>query len=155
MTIYSLDVLLSQSWTSQLFHVWTKHNHRKLNKLITRIPALSNSMKLWAMLCRATQDGRIMVECSDKTCSAGEGNGLCWTSGDENSLPKSCGSNTIWGWCTLSWVHCHLSKVLSPLSCSALAASSSSGSSSNTESQKWWFPVCVYSELNGSYSLLT
>ena len=28
-----------------------------------------------AMPCRATQDGRVMVESSDKTCSAGEGNG--------------------------------------------------------------------------------
>ena len=32
-------------------------------------------MKLWAMPCRATQDGRIMVESSDKTWSTGEGNG--------------------------------------------------------------------------------
>lgn len=65
------------------------------------------------------------------------------------------GGNTVWGWCTLFWVHCHLSEVLSPLSCSALVASSSSGSSSNTESENLWFPVCVYSELNISYSLLT
>ena len=36
---------------------------------------LSNSMKLWAMLCRATQDGQVMVESSDKTKSTGEGNG--------------------------------------------------------------------------------
>ena len=27
------------------------------------------------MLCRATQDGRVMVESSDKTWSTGEGNG--------------------------------------------------------------------------------
>ena len=32
-------------------------------------------MKLWAMSCRATQDGRAMVESSDKTWSTGEGNG--------------------------------------------------------------------------------
>jgi len=32
-------------------------------------------MKLWAMPCRATQDGRVMVESSDKTWSTGEGNG--------------------------------------------------------------------------------
>ena len=37
------------------------HNHRKITKLITWITALSNSMKLWAMLCRATQDGRWRV----------------------------------------------------------------------------------------------
>ena len=32
-------------------------------------------MKLWAMPCGATQDGRVMVESSDKTWSIGEGNG--------------------------------------------------------------------------------
>ena len=32
-------------------------------------------MKLWAMLCMATQDGWVMVESSDKTWSTGEGNG--------------------------------------------------------------------------------
>ena len=52
-----------------------KHNHRKLTKLITWITALSNSMKLWAMPCRATQDGQVMVENSDKMWSTGEGNG--------------------------------------------------------------------------------
>ena len=35
----------------------------------------SNSMKLWTMQCRATQDGRVMVKSSDKTWSNGEGNG--------------------------------------------------------------------------------
>ena len=38
------------------------HNHRKLTKLITWITTLSNSMKLQAMLCRATQDGQVLVE---------------------------------------------------------------------------------------------
>ena len=51
------------------------HNHRKLTKLITRITALSNSLKLWAMPCRATQDRWVMVESSDKTWSIEEGNG--------------------------------------------------------------------------------
>ena len=37
--------------------------------------ALSNLMKLWATPCRATQDGWVMVESSDKTWSTGEGNG--------------------------------------------------------------------------------
>ena len=32
---------------------------------------ICNSMKLWARLCRATQDRRVMVESSDKTWSAG------------------------------------------------------------------------------------
>ena len=35
---------------------------------------MSNSMKLWAMACNATQDERVMVESSDKTWSTGEGN---------------------------------------------------------------------------------
>ena len=37
--------------------------------------SLSNSMKLWAMLCRATQDGQVMVESSDKMWFTGERNG--------------------------------------------------------------------------------
>ena len=51
------------------------HNHRKLTNLITWTTALLNSMKLWAMPCRATQDKWVMVECFDKTWSTGEGNG--------------------------------------------------------------------------------
>ena len=47
----------------------------KPTKLITWIIALSNSVKLWAMPCRATQDGWVMVESSDKMWSTGEGNG--------------------------------------------------------------------------------
>ena len=50
------------------------HNYRKLTKLITWITKLSNSMQLWTMLCRVTQDGGIMVDSSDKW-STGEGNG--------------------------------------------------------------------------------
>ena len=49
-----------------------KCNHRKLTKLITWFTALSNSIKLWAIPCRATQDGWVMVESS---WSTGEGNG--------------------------------------------------------------------------------
>ena len=51
------------------------HNHRKVTNLITWTTALSNSMKLWGMLCRASQDGRVMVERSDRMWSTGEGNG--------------------------------------------------------------------------------
>ena len=36
---------------------------------------LWNPGKLWAMLCRATQDGQVMVESSHKTWSTGGGNG--------------------------------------------------------------------------------
>ena len=43
--------------------------------MITWTTALSNSMKLWAMPCRATQDERVMVENSDKMWSTGEGSG--------------------------------------------------------------------------------
>ena len=51
------------------------HSHRKLTNLIIWTTALSNSMKRWAMTCRATQDGRVTVESSDKMWSTGEGNG--------------------------------------------------------------------------------
>ena len=36
---------------------------------------LCNSVKLWAMLCRATQEGQVIVESSDKTWSTGGRNG--------------------------------------------------------------------------------
>jgi len=42
---------------------------------MTWTAALSNSVKLRAMSCRATQDGQITVENSDKKWSTGEGNG--------------------------------------------------------------------------------
>ena len=48
------------------------HNHRKLTKLITWTIAFSNSIKLWPMSCRATQDGQVIVESSDKTWPTGE-----------------------------------------------------------------------------------
>ena len=40
-----------------------------------RTTALSSSVKLWAMPCRASQDGWVMAESSDKMWSTGEGNG--------------------------------------------------------------------------------
>ena len=51
------------------------HSHRKLTNLITWTTGLSNSVKLRAMPCRATQDRRVMMESSDKMWSTGEGNG--------------------------------------------------------------------------------
>ena len=39
------------------------------------VKEFANSMKLWAMPCRAIQEGQIIVESSDKTCSTGGGNG--------------------------------------------------------------------------------
>ena len=47
--------------------------HRKLANLITQTTALSNSMKL--MPCEATQEGRVMVDRSDRMWCTGEGNG--------------------------------------------------------------------------------
>ena len=43
-----------------------KPQSQKLIKLITWTTALSNSMKLWAMPCRAIQDRWVMMERSDK-----------------------------------------------------------------------------------------
>ena len=40
-----------------------------------RTTALSNSVKLSHAMCGATQDGRVMVERSDRMWSTGEGNG--------------------------------------------------------------------------------
>ena len=71
----SPSVSLSHQEASISLLSLTEHNHRKLTKLITWTTALSNSMKLWAMPCRATQDGWVMVESSDKTWFTGEGNG--------------------------------------------------------------------------------
>ena len=56
------------------FPLIAHHNHRKLANLITRTTALSNSMKL-SHARGATQDGRVMVERSDRMWSTGEGNG--------------------------------------------------------------------------------
>ena len=40
-------------------HTHETHNHRKLTNLITWTTALSNSMKLRAMPCRAMQDAQV------------------------------------------------------------------------------------------------
>ena len=48
---------------------------QKTNQTDHKDQTWSNSMKLWAMPCGATQDGRGMVETSDKMRSTGEGNG--------------------------------------------------------------------------------
>ena len=54
----------------------------------TRTTALSNSVKL-SQACGATQDGRVMVERSDRMWSTGEGNG--------KPLQYSCLENTMNG----------------------------------------------------------
>ena len=76
--------LLSQSFPYVSFHKslilirgqteW-KVQSQATNQLITCTTTLSNSMKLWAIPCRATQVRQVMVESSDKTWSTGEGNG--------------------------------------------------------------------------------
>ena len=54
--------------TLKLYSQKTSHSNH------TRTTALSNSMKL-SRACGATQDGRVMVERSDRMWSTGEGNG--------------------------------------------------------------------------------
>ena len=66
------------------------YKHRKLTKLITGTTTLSNSMKLWAMTCRAIQERWVMVESSDKICSTGERNG--------KPLQHSCLENAMTVW---------------------------------------------------------
>jgi len=71
------------------FHSLQKenHNHRELIKMNTWITALCNSMKLWAIPLRATQDRWFVVESSDQTWSAGKGNGKpLWYSCLENPM---------------------------------------------------------------------
>ena len=90
---------LSKSLPSKSFHKplillkedrkTENHNHRKQTNLITRTIALFNSMKLWAMPCRATQYKQVMVESSDKMWSTGEGNG--------KPLQYSCHENPMNG----------------------------------------------------------
>ena len=63
------------------------HIQRKLNKLIAWITALSNSMKLWAMPCRAIQDRWVMLESSDKMWPNGKG--------DNKPLQYSCLENPM------------------------------------------------------------
>ena len=73
---------VAKSWTR--LSDWTELNW---TNLIAWTTALSNSVKLWAMLCRATQDGQVMVESSDKTWSTGEG--------DSKPLQYSCLENPM------------------------------------------------------------
>ena len=58
--------------------------------------ALSTSMKLWAMSCRANQDWWVMVEHSDKTWSTGQRNGKpIWHSFLENTMRTSVQFNSV------------------------------------------------------------
>ena len=90
----SPSVSLSHQEASKAFYPYSSegrqtenYNHRKLTDLIPWTTALSNSVKLWAMPCRATQDGQVTMERSDKMWSTGEGNG--------KPLQYSCLENTM------------------------------------------------------------
>ena len=65
--------LLSQSLPSGSFQRSLILLHQRADWLKTTL--FSNSMKPWARPCRATQDGWVIVESSDKTWSTGERNG--------------------------------------------------------------------------------
>ena len=58
--------------------------------------ALHNSRKLWAMPCRATQDGQDIVKSSDKTGSTGGGHGnplqYSWLENSMNSMKRQKGT---------------------------------------------------------------
>ena len=64
----------------------------ELNQTDHMNKSLVNSMKLGAIPCRATEDGWVMVESSDKMWSTGEGNG--------KPLQHSCLENPLelWHW---------------------------------------------------------
>ena len=90
-------------------------NHRKLTKMIKWTTALCNLMKLWAMSCRATQDGCVMVESSDKTWSTGEGNSKPLKhSSLENPMNSMKNTSHMWSINTTPstisvWIYAHLS----------------------------------------------
>ena len=66
---------ISSSKLSLLYPTLTSLHDYWKNYSYTWIRNLWNSMKLWAMSCRATQEGWIIAESSDKMWSTGGGNG--------------------------------------------------------------------------------
>ena len=75
------------------------HNHRKLTKMITWIIALCHSLKLWAVLCRAAQEGQVMVESSNKTWFTGEGNDIVRVHSSALRTPWTVWKDEkIWHW---------------------------------------------------------
>ena len=105
---------LAFSWTSQNSgHVWDAsfsgvnhcfsylsnsliipHPHPRFEHLINGSwwRGLCNSKKLWVMLCKATQDGQVVAESSDKVWSTGGGNGkplqYSWHKKSINSIKR-------------------------------------------------------------------
>ena len=85
--VYSLSPM---SWLSHelVFWLWPLNNYKKFALILEYgRRSLCNSVKLWAMPCGATKDGRVMVESSDKLWSTGGGNG--------ESLQYSCRENPM------------------------------------------------------------
>ena len=73
--------LIKYVWKSIYNEMLWSHKIRKhypLHGLHTALlwqRGFCNSVKLWAMPCRATQDRQVIVKSSEKTWSSGEGNG--------------------------------------------------------------------------------
>ena len=65
----------TQDWSPLGWTGWISLESKGLSRVFSNKLALSNSMKLWTMPCRTTQDEWVMVESSDKMRSTGEGNG--------------------------------------------------------------------------------
>ena len=67
---------LAQTFTESSFRIWNISTGIPSPPLALFIVMLPKAhLKLWAMLCRATQDGQVMVESSDKAWFTEEGNG--------------------------------------------------------------------------------
>ena len=67
---------LPQTFTASSFRIWNSSTGIPSFPLALFVVMLLKAhLKLWAMPYRATQDGQVMVENSDKTWSTGEGNG--------------------------------------------------------------------------------
>ena len=83
MSLLTFSIRWQTEWKSQA---------RKLDNLVTWTTAMTNSMMLWAMPCRTTQDRWVMVKSSDKKGSNGEGNGTplqyCCLENPMNSMKR-------------------------------------------------------------------
>ena len=66
---------MTLSWVEFLTLASSKISHVQGKEWSNHVDhSLSNSMKLSVVLCRAAQEGWVMVESSDKTWATGEGN---------------------------------------------------------------------------------
>ena len=76
--LYTWNVcnIVNQLYVKQTNKQTKTHFKQKVLSWITALSwqrGLHNSVKLWAMLCRAIQDGWVIAESSDKTWSTGGG----------------------------------------------------------------------------------